>query len=429
MVLDGRVHTKAYGKLFLASVPPATTVRTQLAQISPRGPPVAERPRLDALMGEQAFLAVDQPLDLGVTLGSGQSFRWRLNDDGAWAGVLGHDMVRLQAVEGGLLVESGPTPPGKLTDALAAYLRLDDDLPAIQRQLAEDGRVGEAIAAYSGLRVLRQDPWETLAAFILSQNSNIPRIAGTIEGDRPSALASRWSRWARPGTRFPHPRGWLRWARRRSEKLGCGYRAPYLSGAAAMVASGEVRLDRLRRASYQEAQEALLAILGGGEKVADCVMLFALDQMVAFPVDRWIRRALEDWYAPGIAMTYPRARAWALEQFGPLAGYANQYLFWGRRQGQGGTLHPQGTALDPHAGSRILFCNVTLASPRRHMRMICPELLILSDDAPRPDRGGPPVPSDDAPLIEITAKNLGVRPFIRHRRMKGDKGKQGPASR
>jgi N-glycosylase/DNA lyase len=298
---------------------------------------VAERPRLDALMGKQAFLAVDQPLDLGVTLGSGQSFRWRLNDDGAWTGVLGHDMVRLRAVEGGLLVESGPTPPEKLTDALAAYLRLDDDLPAIQRHLAEDGRVGEAIAAYPGLRVLRQDPWETLAAFILSQNSNIPRIAGTIE-----AIAQRFGdpveQMGASGHTFPSPVRLAEAGEKALRELGCGYRAPYLSGAAAMVASGEVRLDRLRRASYQEAQEALLAILGVGEKVADCVMLFALDQMDAFPVDRWIRRALEEWYAPGIAMTYPQARAWALEQFGPLAGYANQYLFWGRRQGQGATL-------------------------------------------------------------------------------------------
>ena len=289
------------------------------------------------MTAEPAFLALDQPLDLATTLSSGQSFSWRRESDGAWVGVLGRDIIRLRAADGGLLVRSAPTPAAELSGALTAYLRLDDDLPAIQRRLAADSRVRDAIAAYPGLRLLRQDPWETLAAFILSQNSNIPRIARTIE-----AIAQRFGEPVElddaSGHAFPSPQRLMEAGEEALRELGCGYRAPYLAAAAAVVASGEMPLDSLRGAGYDEAQAMLLSILGVGEKVADCVMLFALDQLNAFPVDRWVRRAIEEWYAPDGPMTYPRARAWALERFGPDAGYANQYLFWRRRQAQGTAL-------------------------------------------------------------------------------------------
>ncbi len=291
------------------------------------------------MTAEPAFLAVDQPLDLATTLSSGQSFRWRRQDDDTWVGVLGHDLVRLRVADGGLLVRSGPTPPAEVAGALTAYLRLDDDLPAIQRRLADDPLVRDAIAVYPGLRLLRQDPWETLAAFILSQNSNIPRIASTIE-----AIAQRFGEPVEhddaSGHAFPSPQRLMEAGEEALRELGCGYRAPYLAAAAATVASGEMPLGSLRGAGYDQAQAMLLSMLGVGEKVADCVMLFALDQLDAFPVDRWVRRAIEGWYAPDGPTSYPRARAWALARFGHDAGYANQYLFWRRRQVQGATLHP-----------------------------------------------------------------------------------------
>ncbi len=282
------------------------------------------------------LLPVDQPLDLAATLDGGQCFRWRPEADGAWVGVLGADVVRLRPAENGVLVES--SSPEETAVALRDYLRLDDDVPGIQRTLCRDPQVADAIAAYPGLRLLRQDPWETLAGFIISQNSNIPRIDRTLEGVAeafgPPLHLGEETRHA-----FPSPRRLASATEEELRRLGCGYRAPYLKAAAEMVASGAVPVEALRGAPYAEAQRALLSIPGVCEKVADCVMLFALDLLEAFPVDRWIGRAVQDSHAPGTPFSYAQARAWALERFGPLAGYANLYLFSLRRQA--------GRALDP----------------------------------------------------------------------------------
>ena len=132
-------------------------------------------------MSSGVVLAVDQPLDLSSTLASGQCFRWREDDRGRWTGVIGGDIVRLSRTRDGVAVESSPTPPAQVAPVVASYLRLEDDLPAVQARLSADARAGEAIAHYPGLRVMRQEPWETLAGFILSSTSNIARISRTVE--------------------------------------------------------------------------------------------------------------------------------------------------------------------------------------------------------------------------------------------------------
>ena len=282
-------------------------------------------------MTNGAFLPVSQPLDLATTLHSGQAFRWRTADDGSFNCVLGRNLVRLSDVEGGVRIDSAPEPPSSLVDSVSAYLRLDDDLPAIQSMLSHDSRVAEGIAVYPGLRLLRQDPWETLASFILSSVSNIPRITRTVEliadtfGD-PVSLGGMTR------NTFPSPERIVEAGVESLRDLGCGYRAPYLVGAAKLVSDGGVTLAGLRGQPYADMQRALLTLPGVGEKVADCVMLFALDRLEAFPVDRWIERAITDWYLPTEKLNYAKVRALALERFGPYAGYANHYLFWQRRK-------------------------------------------------------------------------------------------------
>ncbi len=294
-------------------------------------------------------LPVQGPLDLASSLASGQSFRWRIDDQGRWTGVLGRNIVRLTPVpvpspavpappsvisaEAGaaLLIESAPTPSGEMAEAVAAYLRLDDDLAAIQDRIGWDERVRSGIDAYPGMRVLRQEPWEALASFILSSTSNIPRISRTVEllsetfGD-PVELngAVRHT--------FPAPARLAEAGEARLRELGCGFRAPYLSGAAAAVASGDLPLASLRSAPYEDALASLVALHGVGEKIADCVMLFSLDKMQAFPNDRWVVKALHEWYSLPANAKYGAMREWAWERFGNDAGYANQYLFWNVRQ-------------------------------------------------------------------------------------------------
>ena len=377
-------------------------------------------------------LPVQGPLDLASSLASGQCFRWRIDDQGRWTGILGRNIVRLTPVpvpspvmpappsvipaqagtskpsspailpsvmpapplrhsresgnpgiplpsaggdaqaqrrageenappanqryappsvipaeagtsqplsrlprstEAGtaLLIESAPIPPGEMAEAVAAYLRLDDDLAAIQDRIGWDEHVRSGIDAYPGMRVLRQEPWEALASFILSSTSNIPRISRTVE-----LLSETFSDPVElDGVvrhTFPTPARLAEAGEARLRELGCGFRAPYLAGAAAAVASGDLSLASLRLASYEDALASLVALHGVGEKIADCVMLFSLDKMQAFPNDRWVVKALHEWYSLPSNAKYGAMREWAWERFGNDAGYANQYLFWNVRQ-------------------------------------------------------------------------------------------------
>lgn len=282
-------------------------------------------------MSDPFVLTVSQPIDLPSTLASGQCFRWRLASDDVWTGVIGGDMVRLWATPEGIGVASAPTPPAELAESLASYLRLDDDLPVIQASIAVDPHVRDGIEHYPGLRLLRQDPWETLAGFILSATSNIARISRTVEllatsFGEPIDLDSE-RRHA-----FPRPEALAEAGEQRLRQLGCGFRAPYLARAGAAVADGALRLDALRGAPYADVLAELTALHGVADKIADCTMLFSLDRMEAFPADRWVRRVVVDRYGLPPNITYDGVRQWARERFGADAGYANQYLFWHIRQ-------------------------------------------------------------------------------------------------
>ena len=282
-------------------------------------------------------LPFDGPLDLPSTLASGQCFRWRVDDSGAWTGVVGRDIVRLARTPEGVAIESAPTPPAELAEHMVAYLRLDDDLPAIQDRIrggertGGDERISEGIDRYPGLRLLRQEPWETLAAFILSSTSNIPRIARTVELIA-DTFGERLTLGGTTRNTFPTPEALAEAGEERLRALGCGFRAPYLAQAAAAVADGTLPLDELRGARYADVLAALTALHGVGDKIADCAMLFSLERLEAFPADRWVRRVLVDWYGLPPNVSYEGTRTWAQERFGSDAGYANQYLFWNVRQ-------------------------------------------------------------------------------------------------
>ena len=233
-------------------------------------------------MTASVTMRVDEPLDLPSSLTSGQCFRWRVDDQGRWTGVLSGSIVRIERTRDGLRVASSPAPPDETAHALRVYFRLGDDLPAVQQRIAWDDNVREGIADYPGMRILRQEPWETLAAFILSSTSNMPRISRTVE-----LLATTFGepltldgavRYA-----FPDAAQLAEAGEARLRELGCGFRAPYLAGAAEAVADGKLALAALREADYTEALAALTALHGVGEKIADCAMLFSLEEAGGVP--------------------------------------------------------------------------------------------------------------------------------------------------
>lgn len=291
------------------------------------------------------LLHANGPISLEHTLGSGQAFRWRrdagLRESGPhgdwrrdgdwWLGVVEGTVYRVRQ-EGpqAIAFTCGPLDEQAAAPLLTSYLRLDDDLPALYRRLRGDRRLGAAMRQYEGLRLVRQAPWECLVTFVISAYSNIPRIARHVE-DLAQTFGDTLEFAGETHHRFPSPAQLAETGEPWFREHGFGYRARYLSRLSVLVMPlGD--LTALRRAPFQEARSVLLALPGVGEKVADCVLAFSLDQGEAFPVDVHVRRAVQVWYGEGEERSDRWVREWAHERFGPDAAYAQQYLFHYQRQ-------------------------------------------------------------------------------------------------
>ena len=275
-------------------------------------------------------LAVDQPFDLGASLESGQAHRWR-REDGWYMGVIKGDLVRIRQTPQAVEFQSSPSNEAELAPKLADYFRLDDDIDAIYADINRDRRVAEMVEQYPGLRVLRTEPWECLVAFICSANSNIPRIHQNMERmSEEFGSAVSLNGWIRHT--FPTPADLAEAGEMELRRLGLGFRAPYVYKAALAVLENRLDLEALVRMPYLDAKTALMECPGIGSKIADCIAVFALEKLEAFPIDVWIRRALGEWYFPGEKTPPDRVLLeWAQDHFGRYGGYAQQYLFHGRR--------------------------------------------------------------------------------------------------
>ena len=302
-----------------------------------------KRRKAGALNSSTFKMSISQPFDLASSLGSGQAHRWRRprqDSDGGWHwGVVYGNLIRIrqpitEETGDASQVELDSTPetdPERLELLLRSYFRLDDDIEAIYRQIDWDHRVAEMVEKYRGLRLLRQEPWECFVAFICSSNSNIPRIHANME-----SLADSFGHPLHLDGQvrhtFPTPERLAEAGEAALRALGLGFRAKYLARAAIMVADGSLSLESLRDLPYEDAKAALMEVPGIGPKVADCILLHSLEKLEAFPIDVWVRRALKDWYFQDRKPpTDPRMLEWAQEYFGPLGGYAQMYLFHGRR--------------------------------------------------------------------------------------------------
>jgi len=269
------------------------------------------------------LLPVTGPLDLDLTFSCGQAFRWT-RTEGAWRGIVGRADLEVSLPEPALLsVLVRGDDPGPL--ALARYFRLDQD-PRLHLEHAEELRALPGILPLFGLRLLEQDPWETLASFISSAASNIRKISGCVEG-----MAERWGEPipGSPRRAFPAAGALARAGAKRLRVTGLGFRAPYLSGTARKIAREPFSWEHLRSASYEEARALLMELPGVGPKIADCTLLFGLGRLEAYPVDRWIRRATLE-LASRRSATDEDLLRWA-ERFGPGRGYLQQILFHLRR--------------------------------------------------------------------------------------------------
>jgi len=274
-------------------------------------------------------------MDLEATLESGQAFCWRRLSKGRparYEGVIEGTAVEL-AQRGDMLLMRPlggyRGPLHALRKSAAHYFDLETDYQAPLAELVRlDPRFRRVLSLTHGLRILRQDPWETLATFIMSTNNNIPRIKRMA---REVSALSRAPAVEVPGRAalrpFPTPSELLEADEQRLIEAGLGYRAQYLLDAARRVASGALDLERLSRLDPDAARRGLLEVKGVGSKVAECVLLYGLGIRNAFPVDVWTERALLYFY-PDDAPRRPQDLArFARKLFGDVAGYAQVHLY------------------------------------------------------------------------------------------------------
>ena len=249
-------------------------------------------------------------LDLAATLDCGQCFRWTEQPGGSFAGVAFGKSVSVRLDGTDLVIEGAEEDDRALW---RGYFDLDADYSAIRSQISAIHPVLSEAASYApGIRVLRQEPYETLCSFIISQNNNIKRIKGIVQ----RLCESFGSPLGGGSYAFPDSDTMSRLTAEDLDPLRAGFRARYLIDAARKVNSGEVDLELCRTAEYSEARAELMKITGVGVKVADCTLLFGMHRIEAFPVDVWMKRAMQLLF-PGLTPL----------DFGCYAGIAQQYIF------------------------------------------------------------------------------------------------------
>lgn len=251
-------------------------------------------------------------LDLGETLDCGQSFRWRDNGDGSFTGVAYEKLVTVSIRDKDLHIEN--TTEQDFEKIWRNYFDLDLDYDSIRSSIGEIHPVLKEASAYApGIRILRQEPWEALCTFIISQNNNIKRIKGIVD-----RLCTTFGNKIGDTDfyTFPKPETLAKLTPDDLAPLRAGFRNKYIIDASRKVATGEVDLEKCKNVPYDDARAELCKIKGVGNKVADCTLLFGMHRIEAFPIDVWMRRAMEK--------LFPNMTG---EDFGEYAGIAQQYIF------------------------------------------------------------------------------------------------------
>ena len=325
------------------------------------------------------YVILKQPFDLGLSLTMGQAFRWRCwkptnvdarEDDSSsgcwWSGVIGPYLVHLRDAEAEVEYRVvGPHGERKGLDMagrLRRYFRDDDPIQDVYDSLKGDVTVGSLLREYPGMRVIREDPWECLVTYVLTQGTLIERTKAIVE-----AMAERWGQPLELGGdvryTFPSAETLLQVGSIALSNLTPRFRFPERQSAtiieiAERVTAGDLDWCELAERSYSYTTDRLMTTKGVGYKVANCVALMALEKPEAFPVDVWVNRAMNLWYQGDYPTPsrpdYPSQRdhdaviKWATSRFGPYAGYAGQYLFHGIEPNKGGAKGDAGAA---HASS------------------------------------------------------------------------------
>ncbi len=209
------------------------------------------------------------------------------------------------------------------------YLHLDGDYAHIKKTLSQnDSIMQEAISFASGIHLLRQDFFETLISFIISQNNHIPRIRRLIQ-----LLCEAYGEDLENNNyAFPSPNALKNVTEAEYRAMGFGFRGRYLVDAVSKVNTTDFSPNTLSNLPTLELRKKLMSIVGVGEKVADCILLFACGRYEVFPVDVWVNRIYSHLYANDEKISLKELHNQASTRFSSFAGFAQQYLFYYTRK-------------------------------------------------------------------------------------------------
>lgn len=234
-----------------------------------------------------------EPFNLAETLNCGQCFRFEEHPDGMFFGVVKNKQVCVQEKGDKLIFYK--TSKEEYDDFLCDYFDLNRDYNAINNSIVGNELLTKIIESEKGIRILKQEPFEALISFIISANNNIPRIKAII-----NRLCENFGEKIDGGYAFPTAEVLATKTPEELSILRAGFRAKYIIDASKKVASGEVVLEEIYNMPLDEAREKLKTIIGVGDKVADCTLLFGFNKLDAFPKDVWIKRAMEKYFKDGL---------------------------------------------------------------------------------------------------------------------------------
>ncbi len=261
----------------------------------------------------------------------GQCFRWNKEEDGSYTGVIKKSIINVKKI--GNDVEFNGICDGNIKEICEEYFSLKTNYEVIKEELSNiDVYLKNSIEYGNGIRILKQDLWETLLSFIISANNNIPRIKTIIE-----RIAKKYGNKIEYKNKiyytFPMPRMLQNANLEDFRSLGLGFRDIRIYETVQKTLKGEINLEELKQEENSESlRKKLLEIPGVGPKVADCVMLFALNRFDVFPVDVWVKRVISELYFDKKEQPLNIVHEFAEKQYGKLAGLAQQYLFYWRRE-------------------------------------------------------------------------------------------------
>ena len=262
-------------------------------------------------------------VDIDNSINSGQVFLWeKCGSD--WYGINGQDILKINK---NAVIKS-------IQNSKTDFFRKNDNMQEIIKSISKDKTVKKAIKQYEGLRIFKQDPFQCMISFIISSNSNIQKIKNSLEkitkkfGEKVEIENEEFFL-------FPKPEKLARASIEEIKKCGVGYRAPFIKQAAEMVFSKKIDFKYLEKLDYKEAKKNICLIPGVGNKVADCILLFSLNKLEAFPLDTWMIKILEKYYSNEFKIEtktitqkqYEILHEKIVNYFGPYCGYAQQFLF------------------------------------------------------------------------------------------------------